>query len=98
MIALALSGIWKVLAAGLLFGAGLPTVFALGVRSLALAEGGEAEATPGTRPHPSARVLGIACLAVVLLAVALGIAFIVASGLGKELSFGHGYPTFADKE
>jgi hypothetical protein len=34
-LSLALQGGWKVLLAGLLLGAGLPTIFAVGIRSLA---------------------------------------------------------------
>jgi hypothetical protein len=43
------------------------------------------------------RVLGVVCFAVVLACVALGITYIVASGVGKALSFEHVYPTLTDK-
>jgi hypothetical protein len=39
----ALEGGWRVLAASLILGAGLPALFALGVRALAYGAGGEAE-------------------------------------------------------
>ena len=39
---IALDGAWKVLLAGLLLGAGIPTLFAMAVKGLAMAEGGEA--------------------------------------------------------
>ena len=42
-VGFALQGAWKVLAAGLILGAGLPLLFALGIRSLAYGAGGEAE-------------------------------------------------------
>lgn len=77
----ALDGAWRVLAAGLLLGAGLPALFAFGIRAMASAT------------HRAGRVVGIACFAVVVLGVLLGIAFIVAGGFGMELSFEHGYPT-----
>ena len=97
----ALEGAWKVLAAGLLLGAGLPVLFALGIRSLAYGAGGDAEAHgPGTRgpaAHPAGTVLGWVLFAVVLLGVLLGITFIVASGFGKALSFEHVYPSLVDK-
>jgi hypothetical protein len=97
----ALEGAWKVLVAGLILGAGLPTLFALGVRSLAYGAGGDAElhesGVSGPRPHPLGTVLGWTCFAIVLLGVALGITFIVASGFGKALSFEHIYPTIVDK-
>ncbi|GAB2566779.1 hypothetical protein Aab01nite_45890 [Paractinoplanes abujensis] len=79
----ALEGAWKVLAAGLVLGAGLPALFALGIRALA----------GGRRGKPIAYGL----FAVVILGVLLGITFIVASGFGKTISFEHVYPTVVDK-
>lgn len=97
----ALDAGWRVLAASLLLGAGLPVLFALGVRSLAHGAGGDAEVhsagAPGPAPHRAGTVVGWLLFAVVLLAVALGIAFIVASGLGKELTFDRLVPTIADE-
>ena len=84
----ALEGAWKVLAAGLVLGAGLPVLFALGIRSLAYGARGA---------HPAGTALGWALFAVVLLGVLLGITFIVASGFGKALSFEHVYPSLVDK-
>ncbi|WP_229076572.1 hypothetical protein [Actinoplanes sp. DH11] len=101
-LTLALDSAWKILLAGLLLGAGLPAVFAVGIRSMAYGAGGDAEAhatgTPGPRPHPAGRIGAYACFAVVLLAVALGITFVVATGFGKELSFEHIYPTLTGKD
>ncbi|MEO7000076.1 MAG: hypothetical protein ABI112_18525 [Terracoccus sp.] len=102
-IALALEGAWKVLLAGLLLGAGLPAIFALGIRSLALNDGGRTvTATDGTSTgdgpaSPLGKVLATLCFALVLLGVVLGITFIVASGFGKALSFEHLYPTLVNK-
>ncbi|GAA2523407.1 hypothetical protein [Winogradskya humida] len=93
----ALEGAWKVLAAGLILGAGLPALFALGIRTLAWGDGGSAEATAGAAPHALGKVLGWVLFAIVLLGVVLGITFIVASGLGKALSFEHVFPTIVDK-
>jgi hypothetical protein len=97
----ALEGAWKVLLAGLLLGAGLPTLFALGVRSLAYGAGrdGEVHATGVTGPttRPIGTVVGYALFAIVVLGVLLGIGFIVAGGFGKTLSFEHLYPTIVDK-
>ncbi len=92
----ALDGAWQVLLAGLVLGAGLPAVFALGIRSAAWGTGGTAEVDGGS-PHPVGRVVAAACFAVVLAGVALGITFIVASGFGYELSFAHVYPTLVEK-
>ncbi|WP_433062617.1 hypothetical protein [Dactylosporangium sp. CS-033363] len=97
----ALQAAWKVLLVGLILGAGLPTLFALGVRSLAWGAGGSAEVTDdGTvaKANPIGTVLGWVCFVVVLLGVALGITYIVASGFGKMLSFEHVFPTIVDKK
>jgi succinate dehydrogenase/fumarate reductase cytochrome b subunit len=91
----ALDGAWQVLLAGLVLGAGLPAVFALGIRSLAWGTGGTAEVDGGS-PHAVGRLLATLCFAIVLAGVVLGITFIVASGFGKALSFEHIYPTLVD--
>ena len=39
MIPLALEGAWKVLAAGLVLGAGLPVLYAFAVKGMAMAQG-----------------------------------------------------------
>ncbi len=93
----AFDGLWRVLAAGLVFGAGLPLVYALGIRSYAWGTGGDAEVSPA-RPHPVGKGLAGLCLVVVLLGVALGITLVVAAGFGKAVSFEHGYPTIVAKE
>ncbi|GAA1922179.1 hypothetical protein [Nocardioides hwasunensis] len=92
----ALDGAWRVLLAGLVLGAGLPAVFAVGIRSLAWGTGGAAEVEGGS-PHLLGRLGAGVCFAVVLAGVALGIAFIVASGFGYALSFEHIYPTLVEK-
>lgn len=93
---LALDGAWKVLITSLILGAGLPIVFALGVRSRAVAAGGDAE-VDGGRPHSVGNVLAVLCFVLVLLGIALGIAIVVASGFGKAVSFEHVYPTIVSK-
>jgi hypothetical protein len=95
-LALAADGAWKVLLASLILGAGLPVIFALGVRARAHAAGGAADGQP-TQRHPVGNVLFALCILVVLLGVALGITIIVASGFGKAVSFGHIYPTIVSK-
>ena len=72
---LAFEGTWHVLLAGLILGAGLPAVFALGVRSLSLGSGG-----PGQRPSLLGWITAGVCFTVVLLAVLAGIATIIAHG------------------
>jgi len=97
----ALQGAWKVLLAGLVLGAGLPLLFALGIRSMAYGAGGAAEVPESGETVPRARPIGTAVgyllFLVVVLGVLLGITFIVASGFGKALSFAHFYPTIVNK-
>ena len=87
----ALDGAWKVLAAGLILGAGLPALFALGIRALAY-DGGDS-----ARPSPTGKIVAYALFAVVVLGVLLGLTFIVASGFGKTISFEHVLPVIVDK-
>jgi hypothetical protein len=101
-LTLALASGWRVLLAGLVLGAGLPALFAVGVRSMAWGAGGEAEVhAAGTAAapaaHPVGRLVATVCFLVVVLAVALGITFVVATGMGKTLSFEHTYPTITTK-
>jgi hypothetical protein len=96
----ALEGAGRVLLVCLVLGAGLPALFALGVRALSYG-GGEAHVPASGVSAPTRNRTGTTiaylCFTIVLLAVALGIAFIVASGFGKALSFEHVYPTLIDK-
>ncbi|MBT0769666.1 hypothetical protein KIH74_12080 [Kineosporia sp. J2-2] len=99
-LALEWQAIWKILLTGLALGAGLPTLFAVGVRSLAYGTGGDAEEhAPGVTPapHPVGRAVAYLCFAIVLLVVALGLVMIVASGFGKTLDFSSVYPVLRDK-
>jgi hypothetical protein len=92
---------WRILLVSIILGAGLPTLFAAGIRAMAAGAGGEAEAHAagdvGPAARPALRSVGYLCFAVVLAVVALGIVFIVATGFGKVLSFEHLYPTIIDK-
>jgi hypothetical protein len=106
----ALDGAWRVLLAGLALGAGLPILFALGIRSLAWSAAGPAPKGPGSSapsvgpgagsgaaPRVAGRVAGYGLFAIVVLGILLGITFIVATGFGKALSFEHIYPTIVAK-
>lgn len=95
-VTLALDGAWKVLLTSLVLGAGLPVLFAAGVRSMALGAGGDAEVDHAPA-RPVGRVLAALCFLVVLAGVALGITIVVASGFGKAVSFAHVYPTIVSK-
>lgn len=100
-VVLAFAAAWRVLLASLVLGAGLPLLFALGIRSLSLGASGEVvisgTGVTSPAPHLVGKLLAGACFTVVLVAVALGITFIVASGFGKALSFEHLYPVIVDK-
>ena len=93
----AVEAAWKVLLVGLILGAGLPAVFAVGVRSLAWGTGGAAEMAMDSKPHPAGRVLAGVCFLVVLGGIVLGLTIILAAGQGKIVSFDQGYPTIVDK-
>lgn len=62
----------KVLLASLVLGAGIPALFALGVRALATGDG-------GTRPSPGRVAAGVVCFGVVVAAVVLGVWRLVAA-------------------
>jgi hypothetical protein len=100
VLSLFLQDIWKVLLYSLLLGAGLPVLYAVGVRASAVGADG-AEGTVATAGVRRRRLLGRAaaalCFLVVLGGIALGLASIVAAGHGEQLSFEQGYPTFVPK-
>ena len=95
-LALAADGAWKVLVVSLVLGAGLPVIFALGVRARAFAAGGGGD-SEHTERYPVGNALFALCILVVLAGVALGITIVVASGFGKAVSFEHIYPTIVSK-
>ncbi|MFH5208126.1 hypothetical protein [Antrihabitans spumae] len=66
--------LWRVVAIGLVFGAGLPVVFAYGIKFLAVNEI-NADGTVGRR-NPVMAFAGSALLALVLLSVIAGVLFI----------------------
>ena len=91
---LALQAGAQVLFAALLLGAGLPVIFSLGMRALAYGAGGTAEVAVDMKPRPAGKVLAVVCFGVVILAILLGISWIVATGMGYSLVFDHLLPTF----
>ena len=94
---LALQGAGKVLLAGLVFGAGLPVVYALAMRALTV---GSVEIDAEGHPRHSllGRALATLLVAVVIGGVVLGLVMIVASGFGKVVSFEHVVPAVVDKK
>lgn len=101
MFPLFLEAAGQVAIIALVLGAGLPALFAVGVRSFTLAgTNGHASApTNGSRVSPAVlRGLGILCFAIVVLAVVLGLTIIIATGFGQEVSFENIVPTFVPKD
>lgn len=98
---LELKSVGQILLVGLIFGAGLPLIFSLGIRASAWGAGGDAEVEHGgvaARPHALGRVVAIVCFAVVVVAVALALTYIIATGFGKVLDFSHVFPQIIDKK
>lgn len=95
-VKLAAEAIWKVLLASVILGAGLPAIFALGIRSLAwsskggvlVADGGESRGG-----NPAGKVIAAVLFLVIAYAIAAALVFIIASGQGKDISFSHVIPT-----
>lgn len=96
----ALDGAWRVLLVSIVLGAGLPAIFALGVRSLAWGTGGDAtieDPAVAVRPHPLGRVVAWLLFSIVVLAVLAGLGYIVAHGLGWTVTFDGIVPVFTKK-
>ncbi|MGC3955870.1 MAG: hypothetical protein QM804_16775 [Propionicimonas sp.] len=96
----ALDAAWRILAIGVVLGAGLPALFAFGIRAMAWGTGGEAEIhDEGTLPpaHPVGRVIGVVIFGFVVLVVLLAISYIVAHGLGYNVVFNGVLPTFVPR-
>ena len=96
-VVLALQAAGQVLVAAVILGAGLPAMFSVGTRVLAYGNGGTAEVDVDAKPHLLGRVIGIVCFGIVILAVLLGISWIVGTGMGYRLSFDHVFPVFVKK-
>lgn len=97
-ISLALDAVWKVLLVGLILGAGLPALFAVGVRGLAVGNGHEREDGTVHKPNPMSNALAAIAFLIVIIAVVLGVSMIVASGFKYELTFDNIYPWFEKKK
>jgi hypothetical protein len=97
MLELFFESAWKVLVAGLVLGAGIPALFALGVRFSAAGAGGDAMLVTSSPRKPAQMAVGAVCFVVAALAVILGITVVVASGFGKMVSFEHVVTTLVDK-
>ncbi len=83
----ALGALWQVAAVGLLLGAGLPALFALGMRSLSsgrtvVTAGGPGQTEQLTKATPAGLAGAVICFAIVIAAVLFGIVVII---FGKQL-------------
>ncbi len=86
----ALDAGWRILLVGILLGAVLPTLFGIGVRTLAWGTGGEAEVHDEgmlPKPHPVGRAIAFVIFALVIVVVLLGLGYILAHGLGWQVTF-----------
>lgn len=86
----------QILLVGLALGAGLPAIFAMGIRAMAWGVGGDAEVSH-ERPHPLGKALAFLAFGIVVAAVAVGITIIVASGFGMSVSFNGIIPSLVKK-
>lgn len=93
-VLLALQAGVQVLFVALLLGAGLPAIFALGMKGLAYGQGGTAEVEVGASAHPVGKAIATVCFGVVVIAIGLGITWVVATGMGYKLAFDHFLPMF----
>lgn len=86
---------WKVLLAGLILGSGLPALFSIGIRQLAAAHVPD---SAGAGWHAGVhKALAYAAFGLALLAVLLGLAYIVAHGFGVRIVFDGIIPVIVDK-
>lgn len=67
--------LWQVVAVGLLLGAGLPAIFALGLRALDSRQTTDSATT--TTRRPLALIAAVTCFAVVVIAIITGILFVM---------------------
>jgi hypothetical protein len=78
-----LNALWKIVVIGLICGAGLPAIFAIGLRLLSLPAGGAVRASEDDDRIYFGNVGGAigagVCFAIVLAAIGLGIYWIVSS-------------------
>jgi len=80
-----LDALWKIIVLGLICGAGLPAIFAIGLRLLSLSPGGAGAGRPSEDDeriyfgNVGGAIGAGVCFAVVLAAIGLGIYWIVSS-------------------
>ena len=86
---------WKVLLAGLILGSGLPALFSIGIRQLAAAHVPD---SAGAGWHVGVhKAMAYAAFGLALLAVLLGLAYIIAHGFGVRIVFDGLLPVIVEK-
>ena len=77
-----LRAVWQIVVVGLLAGAGLPALFAVGIRALATPGKGHVTATKDELAggSPAGIALAVVCFAIVAAGIGYGIYIVVASG------------------
>jgi hypothetical protein len=79
--------IFKVLAVGLVLGAGLPAVFAVGLVAFSHGSGGaEADGTT-TAPNPAMKALGVVLFAFVAAVIVIAILYITRTTINHHFGF-----------
>jgi len=77
------SALWKILVVGLLAGAGLPAIFAIGLRAFNYRSSSAGPVSADDNHvyggNPAGAAIGVVCVAIVLAAIGWGIYFIVKS-------------------
>jgi hypothetical protein len=82
-----LNALWRILVYGLVVGAALPALFAVGVRLNAVGVGVTGDASAPHRRHPLVLAISWLIFALVLAAVIVGILFIARDFIGHHLGW-----------
>ena len=77
-----LKAVWEIVVIGLLAGAGLPAIFAIGIRALGMPAKGHVTVADDeiVGGNPAGIAIAAVCFAIVLAAIGYGIYIVVASG------------------
>ena len=89
-IKFAADAIWKILIASVTLGAGLPILFATGIRSLAWGTAGAevSDATQPRRSNPLGIALAVIAFVVVAYVIYAGLIYVIATGQGSTYDIG----------
>ena len=89
-IKFAADAIWKILIASVILGAGLPILFATGVRSLAWGTAGAevGDVAQPRRSNPIGIALAVVLFAVVAYVIYAGLIYVIATGQGSSYDIG----------